>query len=259
MTAKFTVAGGHRLEYVWHGRRRTDVPPIVMLHEGLGSVALWKDFPERLAKAAERRVLVYSRYGYGRSDPLTEPRRVDYMHTEARETLPELLSALGVERPVLFGHSDGASIALIYAARPARPVSSVVALAPHVFVEAYGLSNIAEARRAYLRDDLRERLARRHADVEGAFWGWNDIWLSPAFADWNIESLLPDVACPVLAIQGLDDEYGTMEQLDRLARGLRDLRRVELADCGHSAHRDQPEAVLAASVEFLERRIDQGS
>jgi pimeloyl-ACP methyl ester carboxylesterase len=177
------------------------------------------------------------------------------MHTEARETLPELLAALGVERPVLFGHSDGASIALIYAARPPRPLSAVVALAPHVFVEGYGLASIAEARQAYLEDDLRERLARRHADVEGAFWGWNDIWLAPAFAHWNIESLLPGIVCPVLAIQGRDDEYGTLEQLDRLARGVRDLDRVELADCGHSAHRDQPDAVLAATAEFL-RRID---
>lgn len=253
MTARFTVAGGHRLEYVWRGRGSANIPPIVMLHEGLGSVSLWKDFPERLAKATRRRVLVYSRYGYGRSDPLTEPRRPDYMHIEARETLPELLSTLGVERPVLFGHSDGASIALIHAARPSQPISAIVALAPHVFVETYGLVSIAQARQAYLDDDLRERLARRHADVESAFWGWNDIWLSAAFVDWNIEALLPDIACPVLAIQGLDDEYGTLEQLDRLGRGVRHLRRVELADCRHSAHRDQPDAVLAATTEFLSR------
>ena len=255
MTARFTVAGGHRLEYAWHGSRRSDVPPIVMLHEGLGSVSLWKDFPQRLAKATRRRVLVYSRYGYGRSDPLTEPRRPDYMHIEAGKTLPELLSVLDVDLPVLFGHSDGASIALIHAARSPRSVSAVVALAPHLFVETFGLVSIAQARQAYLDDDLRERLARRHADVEGAFWGWNDIWLSPAFAAWNIEGLLPAIACPVLAIQGLDDEYGTLEQLDRLGCGVRNLRRVELADCRHSAHRDQPDAVLAATAEFL-RRID---
>ena len=255
MTARFTVAGGHRLEYAWHGGRRSDVPPIVMLHEGLGSVSLWKDLPQKLAQATQRRVLAYSRYGYGRSDPLAEPRLPDYMHIEARETLPELLTSLGIERPVLFGHSDGASIALIHAARPPRPVSAVVALAPHLFVETYGLVSIAQARQAYLDDDLRERLARRHADVESAFWGWNDIWLSPAFAGWNIEALLADVVCPVLAIQGLDDEYGTLEQLDRLGRGVRHLRRVELAECRHSAHRDQPDAVLAATAEFL-RRID---
>ena len=220
-----------------------------MLHEGLGSIALWRDFPQFLAKATQRRVLVYSRYGYGRSDPLSEPRTVEYMHVEALQTLPELLGTLEIRDPVLFGHSDGGSIALIHAAH--RPTAAIIALAPHVFVEAYGLASIADARRAYLEDDLRERLARRHADVESAFWGWNDIWLHPDFASWNIESTLSDIGCPVLAIQGLDDQYGTMEQLDRTERRVRSFRRIELADCGHSAHRDQPEAVLEASVEFL--------
>jgi len=245
----FVVAGGHRLEYAWHGDARASAHPIVMLHEGLGSVALWKDFPERLAAATGRRVLAYSRYGYGRSDPLTEPRDVDYLHVEAR-TLPELLEALSIEEPVLFGHSDGASVALIHASvNPS--ISSLVTLAPHVFVEAHALASIAEARRAYLEGDLRERLAKRHADVESAFWGWNDIWLDDRFRAWNIESVLPGIACRVLAIQGLDDEYGTVAQLDRIARGVRDFHRVELADCRHSPHRDQPEAVLAATADFL--------
>jgi pimeloyl-ACP methyl ester carboxylesterase len=251
----FATAGGHRLEYAWHGRSHgrmdREVPPIVMLHEGLGSVALWRDFPQRLAKSTQRRVLVYSRYGYGRSDPLTEPRGVDFMHVEALQALPQLLDALGIGNPVLFGHSDGGSIALIHAARGRRPVSAVIALAPHVFVEAYGLASIAETRRAYFEDDLRERLARRHADVESAFWGWNDIWLHPDFVRWNIEAMLHDIACPVLGIQGLDDQYGTMAQLDRIERGVRNFRRVELRDCGHSPHRDQPEAVLAAAATFL--------
>ena len=222
-----------------------------MLHEGLGSVSLWRDFPLHLAAATQRRVLVYSRYGYGKSDPLTGPRGVDFMHIEALQTLPELLDALEIRNPVLFGHSDGASIALIHAARGARPVSAVVALAPHVFVEAYGLESIRESRRAYLEDDLRGRLARRHADVESAFWGWNDIWLHPDFVAWNIEALLPDIACPVLGIQGLDDQYGTLEQLDRIQRAVRDFRRLELADCAHSPQRDQPGAVLNAAAEFL--------
>jgi pimeloyl-ACP methyl ester carboxylesterase len=249
---RFVTAGGHRLEYAWHGRGHRERPPIVMLHEGLGSVSLWRDFPKRLAKATQRRVLVYSRYGYGRSDPLTEPRRVDFMHPEALLALPELLDALDIRDPVLFGHSDGASIALIHAARAHRPISALIALAPHVFVEAYGLASIRESRRAYLEDDLRERLARRHADVESAFWGWNDIWLHPDFVSWNIEALLPDIDCPVLGIQGLDDQYGTMEQLDRIERGIRNFRRLELAECRHSPHRDQPEAVLAATAKFLE-------
>jgi pimeloyl-ACP methyl ester carboxylesterase len=248
----FVSAGGHHLEYRWFGSAaRALAPPIVMLHEGLGSVSLWKDFPARLAKASGRRVLAYSRYGYGRSEPLAGPRAVDYMHVEALRTLPEFLDALQVNEPVLFGHSDGASIALIHAARARRPVSAIVALAPHVFVERYGVESIAKARVAFLEDDLRKRLARRHADVESAFWGWNDIWLSPEFLAWNIEELLPEITCPMLSIQGLDDKYGTLEQIERIARSVCSLRRVELADCRHSPHRDQPDAVLAETAAFL--------
>jgi len=247
----FSSAGGQRLEYAWHGGARNDAPPIVMLHEGLGSLALWRDFPRQLADATRRRVLVYSRLGYGKSDPLTGPRGVDFMHTEALEILPLLLDSLGVDNPVLFGHSDGGSIALIHAARAHRSIAGVIALAPHVFVEHYGLDSIAAARRAYLDGDLRAKLARYHDDAESAFWGWNDIWLHPDFAAWNIEALLPEIACPVLAIQGVDDEYGTMEQIDRLERGVRGAQRLELAACRHSPHRDQPDAVLAAVTSFL--------
>jgi pimeloyl-ACP methyl ester carboxylesterase len=250
----FVVAGGHRLEYAWHGSAHGDTPPIVMLHEGLGSLALWRDFPQRLADATRRRTLAYSRAGYGASDSLDGRRGVDFMHVEALDTLPELLDALALEQPVLFGHSDGGSIALIHAARAGRPLSAVIALAPHVFVEPYGLESIAEARRAYLDGDLRARLARHHRDVDSAFWGWNDVWLNPDFVSWNIEALLPDIACPVLAIQGVDDEYGTMEQLDRIERGVRDFHRLELPHCGHSPHRDQPGAVLAAVTAFLAER-----
>ena len=251
----FVVAGGHRLEYDWRGPADAPARPIVMLHEGLGSLAQWKDFPDQLGAATQRRVLAYSRHGYGASEPLDGPLGVDFMHVEALETLPQLLDALGVREPVLFGHSQGSSMALIHAARAHRAVTAVIAMAPFVSVEDYGPKSIASARRQYLDSDLRAKLARYHSDVESAFWGWNDIWLAPAFADWNIEALLPGIVCPVLAIQGLDDEYGTLEQLDRLGCGVRDLRRVELADCGHSAHRDQPDAVLAATAEFL-RRID---
>jgi pimeloyl-ACP methyl ester carboxylesterase len=247
----FLNASGHRLEYAWHGGARSEAPPIVMVHQGLGSLALWKDFPQRLADATRRRVLAYSRLGHGKSDPLAGPHGVDFMHAEALEILPQLFDSLGVYNPVLFGHSEGASIALIHAARAHRPVAGVVALAPHVFVERYGLDSIAAARRAYLDGDLREKLARYHDDVESAFWGWNDIWLHPDFVAWNIEALLPEIACPVLAIQGVDDEYGTMEQLDRIERGVRGARRLELAACGHSPHRDQPDAVLAAVTSFL--------
>jgi pimeloyl-ACP methyl ester carboxylesterase len=247
----FLSASEHRLEYAWYGEARSDAPPIVMLHQGLGSLALWKDFPQRLADATGHRVLAYSRLGHGKSDPLAGPHRVDFMHTEALEILPQLLDSLGVHNPVLFGHSEGGSMALIHAARAHRPVAAVVALAPHVFVERYGLDSIAAARGAYLDGELRAKLARHHDDIESAFWGWNDIWLHPDFVRWNIEALLPEITCPVLAIQGVDDEYGTMEQLDRLERGVRAARRLELTACGHSPHRDQPDAVLGAVTSFL--------
>lgn len=247
----FAVAGGHRIEYAWYGTADGGDAPIVMLHEGLGSLALWRDFPQRLAEAAQRRTLAYSRFGYGNSDPLEGPRGVEFMHAEALDALPGLLDALGIERPALFGHSDGGSIALIHAASAGRPVSAVIALAPHVFVEPYGLASIAAARRGYLDGDLRARLARYHADVDSAFWGWNDIWLHRDFVAWSIEALLPGISCPVLAIQGVDDQYGTMEQIDRLKHAVRSMQRLDLADCGHSPHHDQPEAVLSAVQSFL--------
>jgi len=224
---------------------------IVMLHEGLGSTSMWRDFPDRLAAATRARVLVYSRIGYGRSTPLAQARQVDYMHEEARTWLPAILDRLGIARPVLFGHSDGASIALIHAASTASKARAVIALAPHVKVEDLTAASIEKARSAY--STIRERLARYHADVDSAFWGWNRIWLDPAFRSWNIEALLPAIRCPVLCIQGRNDEYGTLEQIASIARALPGTNTVELADCRHSPHRDQPEAVLDAAREFIER------
>lgn len=244
---------GHRIEVAWFGEASPD-PVIVMLHEGLGSVALWRDFPDRLAAATGRRVLAYSRYGYGQSDPLREKREPSFMHVEALEALPAVLQGLGVERPVLFGHSDGGSIALIHAGSNRWPVSGVVVLAPHVFVEACCLDAIRQSKVTYETTDLRDRLARYHDDPDSAFRGWNDIWLDPRFPDWNIEAYLPRISCPVLAIQGEGDEYGTMEQIDRIARRCPDASLLKLEYCGHSPHRDQPDAVLRATVGFLARR-----
>jgi pimeloyl-ACP methyl ester carboxylesterase len=224
---------------------------LVMLHEGLGSVSMWREFPEQLAQATGCRTLVYSRHGYGRSSPLDAPRRVDYMHEEARVWLPAILKQLGICRPVLFGHSDGASIALIHAARPGSDVAGIMALAPHVKVEDLSVSSIAAAKTAYLETDLRTRLSRHHADVDSAFWGWNRIWLDPVFRDWNIEGLLPSIRCPILAIQGADDEYGTMEQIASIARSAPDVKLLALPACRHSPHRDQPQAVLAAAQAFV--------
>ena len=249
----FVHAGGHRLEYVRIDVGGRDRPTLVLLHEGLGSIAMWREFPARLAHATASRVVVYSRHGYGDSDPLTAPRTVRYMHDEAERVLPEFLDALAIERPILVGHSDGGSIALIHAGWGARAVAGIVAMAPHVVVEDVSIASIAAARDAYRTTRLRNRLGRYHADVDGAFLGWNDIWLSAAFREWNIEGYLPGITCPVLAIQGEDDEYGTMDQLARIAAGAPDVRRLKLADCRHSPHRDQPDAVLAAIARFVDR------
>lgn len=233
----------------WPGR--SGKLPILLLHEGLGSVSLWRDFPERLAQIAGREVIAWSRQGYGASDRLLEPRQPDYMHREAA-TLPELIRAFGLDRAHWFGHSDGASIALIAAAARPELAASLILEAPHVLVEVLTVESIAGVKTAYETTDLRQKLGRHHADPDHAFWRWNDIWLDPRFRAWNIEALLPKVRAPILLIQGLDDEYGTLKQLDRIEAAVRDSRRLVLPRCGHSPHRDQADAVLAAAVGFLE-------
>src|SRR5712691_4848017 len=190
-----------RLEYELSPARDEAASTLVLLHEGLGSLALWRDFPARLAAATGSATLAYSRLGYGRSDALSAPRRVDYMHEEALETLPALREALAIADPILVGHSDGASIALIHAGAGRWPVRGLILEAPHVFVEDVTVASIAAAKEAYRTTDLRTRLARYHGDVDGAFRGWNDIWLDPAFRAWNIEASLPNIECPTLVIQ----------------------------------------------------------
>ena len=253
----FITVAGARLEYVRlrPARALAGRPVIVFLHEGLGSVSLWKEFPQAVADATGADALVYSRRGYGQSDRITAPRAVHYMHDEALVVLPELLDRLEIGRPVLFGHSDGGSIALIHAGGSHRPVAGLVVVAPHVLVEDISVTSIAETKVAYETTDLKERLAKRHADVESAFRGWNDIWLHPDFRTWNIEEYLPRVRVPILAIQGEQDEYGTMDQIDRIADQAPDVETLKLPDCRHSPHRDQPDAVIAATVDFLGRRL----
>jgi len=246
---------GRRIEYRFAGTAVANGVDLVMLHEGLGSVSMWRDFPERLAQATGCRTLLYSRHGYGASSPLDAPRGVNYMHEEARIWLPAILGRLEIRRPVLFGHSDGASIALIQAARPESEVAGIIALAPHVKVEDLSVQSIEAAKSAYLETDLRVRLSRHHRDVDSAFWGWNRIWLDPAFRAWNIEALLPSIRCPVLAIQGEDDEYGTMEQIASIARAAPCARLLALPACRHSPHRDQPQTVLAAAREFVSHAV----
>ncbi|MBO1113422.1 alpha/beta fold hydrolase [Bordetella petrii] len=246
-----------RLECRWIAPGRRAAPLLVFLHEGLGSVAMWKDWPQRACDAAGCRGLVYSRYGYGQSTPRPAGEKwpASFMHDHAREVLPALFTALGIDaerdRPVLVGHSDGGSIALLYAAMHPRAVAGVVAAAPHIFVEDVSVTSIGQARRAYLDTDLPARLGRYHADADSAFWGWNDIWLDPAFRDWNIRDYLPRIGCPVLALQGLDDEYGTLEQIRGIRRAAPQTRLLEIPGCGHSPHKDQPDVVIAAVADFV--------
>jgi pimeloyl-ACP methyl ester carboxylesterase len=251
MQTRLLSFGERQIEYRFTLPAERSGSDIVMLHEGLGSTSMWREFPDQLAAATGGRVLVYSRCGYGRSTPLSEPRSVDYMHEEARVWLPAILERLAIKRPVLFGHSDGASIALIHAARPQSDLAAVVALAPHVNVEDITICNIDRARTLYDAGDLRERLSRYHANVDSTFWGWNRIWLDPAFRSWSIEALLPQVRCPVLAIQGEEDEYGTMEQIASIGRAVGGARLLALPACRHSPHRDQPDAVLDATRQFI--------
>ena len=246
----FVTAGGRRLEYAWVGEGDAAAPVIVMLHEGLGSVALWRDFPASVHAATGLRVLVYSRWGYGKSEPIPRgPRPVEYLNPEGREVLPDLLRQLGIARPILLGHSDGGSIAFIHAGSGAAPAPvGVITMAAHLFVETVSTISIAKARVAYEESDLRAKLARFHDDVDGAFYSWNTTWLLPAFIQgFNIEADVARVRCPVTAIQGAEDEYGTAKQLDAIrekTQGRAEI--VVLANCRHSPHRDQPDATLAA-------------
>jgi pimeloyl-ACP methyl ester carboxylesterase len=246
-----------RIEHAWLGRERAGAPLLLFLHEGLGSLSMWKDFPARLCHALGWRGLVYSRPGYGRSTPreAAESWDVDFMHRQAHEVLPALLDALGIDparEPLwLFGHSDGASIALLYAARFAQAPAGVIVLAPHILVEPVTVASIAQAAQAYREADLKARLARYHADPDSAFWGWNRIWLHPPFLQWSIEDEIATIRCPLLAVQGLDDEYGSLEQVRGIARRLPQTQLLELPDCGHSPHRDQGEALIAAVVSFV--------
>jgi pimeloyl-ACP methyl ester carboxylesterase len=248
----FAAIDGRRIEYAAIPGDAGSGPTLVFLHEGLGSVALWRDFPRKVARRLGAPALVYSRFGYGASDGLEAKRTPRFMHEEALDVLPALLDRLGIERPLLIGHSDGASIALIHAAASGRAVRGLVCLAPHVFVEPVCVQSIAKVRESYFATDLRQRLSKYHARVDDAFLGWADIWLDPEFLTWSIEDLTARIEQPLLLIQGLDDEYGTIAQLDRIeARVQGPTRRIVLPDCGHSPHRDQEAAVIEAIASFV--------
>ena len=254
---QFVSAGGHRLEYIHLLPKTPDPaaagrPALVFLHEGLGSLALWKNFPADVVAATGCPALVYSRYGYGKSDRLLGARGVDYMHREALDVLPEVLERSGIAAPVLIGHSDGASIALIHAGAGKWPVRGIVAMAPHVFVEDITVQSIAQAKVSFETTDLPAKLGRYHDNVASTFWGWNDIWLHPDFLRWNIESYLPAVTCPVLLIQGEGDQYGSGAQVEAIARQVSGRSHVRmLADCAHSPHVDRKDATVAEIADFV--------
>jgi pimeloyl-ACP methyl ester carboxylesterase len=231
-------------------------PWLVFLHEGLGCVSLWRDFPDKIARQVGCPALVYSRLGYGRSAPLDCARTPRFMHDEALQVLPEVLRALGIVQPFLIGHSDGASIALIHAGQ--FPVRGVVAMAPHVMVEDVSVASIEKVRASYMASpELKQRLSKHHDHVDDAFLGWADVWLLPAFRSWQIHAEVGRIAAPVLLIQGMDDEYGTLAQLDGIeqAAGRAAVQRVVLSDCGHSPQRDQPGAVQDAIAAFVRRSV----
>lgn len=246
------------IEYQWVGVAGPDAPLMIFLHEGLGSVSMWRDFPQTLCTAAGCRGLVYSRPGYGQSTPRApdEQWETDFMHRQAHAVLPALLAALSIDatqQPIwLFGHSDGGSTALLYAARYPQQVAGLIVLAPHIMVEDISIQNIQLAKQAYEQTKLKEKLGRHHADPDSAFWGWNTIWLNPSFRAWSIEEEVRAIQCPVLAVQGLDDEYGTLEQIHGIARRVPQTQLLALTDCRHSPHRDQPGKVIDAVSQFIQ-------
>lgn len=250
-----------RLEYQWVGVRDAQAPVMVFLHEGLGSVSMWRNFPDQLCQALGCRGLVYSRPGYGNSTPRAADDHwaPDFMHRQADEVLPAFLRAVGVhvqKQPLwLFGHSDGGSIALLYATHHPKALAGAIVVAPHILVEEVSIASIAQARNAYLETDLRQRLARHHADPDSAFWGWNDIWLDPGFRPWRIDEQLGSITCPLMAVQGVDDAYGTLEQIRGIARKVPQCELLELQACGHSPHKDQPDRLIAAVTHFFQRAV----
>lgn len=253
-TSGFLEIGSRKIEYSFVGPQPDEAPTLVLLHEGLGCVGLWNDFPGKLSEATGLGVFAYSRAGYGASSPVKLPRPLTYMHDEARETLPRLLDAIGFRRGLLVGHSDGASIAAIYAgSHQDHRVGGLVLIAPHFFTEDAGIASIVEARKAYETGDLRARLSRWHADVDNAFKGWNGAWLDPDFRKWDITDFLAYIRVPVLIVQGEEDQYGTVKQIEvaqdecycpvevALLRGAR-----------HSPQREAPEATLKAMTDFVD-------
>lgn len=245
---------GNQLEYVDIPACGHDRPPLIFLHEGLGSIALWRDFPAQVASVTGCRTIVYSRVGFGRSSARRTPYTPDFMHDEALDILPELRAKLDITHPVLIGHSTGASMALIHAGMDNADVAGLIVMAPLTFVETFNLDSIRRAKEIYRTTDMRQKLARYHDDADGAFWGWHDIWLHPDFASWSIAGDLAGIRCPILAILGEDDEYSTPVQIEVIQRNAVKAAKfdfLKLANCGHSPQRDQPKITIEAISRFI--------
>jgi pimeloyl-ACP methyl ester carboxylesterase len=257
--ARFEVLGQH-LEYRWIGPPPEAAPTIVFLHEGLGCLTMWRDFPDRVASATGCGALIYSRMGHGASDPVHGPRPVRFMHDEALDVLPAVIERFKLKEVVLFGHSDGASIAVIYTGARPGPIRALVLEAPHVFVEPICIESITRIARAYETTRLREQLGQYHGgNTDSMFRTWTDVWLRPEFRQWNIEEYLPAIKSPVLVVQGEDDEYGTVGQVDAVVTQVSGpAKSLVLARCGHSPHSDQPDEVLEAASRFIRETLDLG-
>jgi pimeloyl-ACP methyl ester carboxylesterase len=253
LTREYLTVDGRRLEYCWIGPAAAEAPTIVFLHEGLGSITQWKDFPTALCERVGCRGVVYNRRGYGASDPL-DRLPPEFMHHEALDVLPRVLDALQIERPVLFGHSDGGSIALIYGGSGGPALSGLILEAAHVFVEDVTVRRIAELSASYRSTDLRARLERHHGpNLDQLFDEWTRTWLSPEFRGWNIEQYLRGIECPALVMQGRDDEYGTLKQVNAIAAAVPNAETLVIDSCGHAPHIEQRDKVLEASAAFLVR------
>lgn len=251
----FLIADGKSLEYHCFGPAPNQAPTMVLLHEGLGSCALWRDFPEALSKATGFGVFAYSRAGYGQSASAELPRPLDYMTHEAVNVLPQVLEAIGFQRGVLLGHSDGATIAAIYAGSVSDlRIRATILMAPHFFTEEMGLIEIAKTKETFKTGNLKARMAKYHRDPENTFWGWNDAWLDPGFADWNVADVIDYFRIPTLIIQGSEDAYGTIAQINEIeTRSYAPVETLLLDNCGHAPFSERPEAVLSAVRDFCIR------
>jgi pimeloyl-ACP methyl ester carboxylesterase len=246
-----TVVAGKTLETRWVRAEPESATTIVLLHDALGSTAVWKDFPERLAEHTNSNVLVYSRYGHGESELLSDERTIDYIHYEGEVVLPALLDKFGISSPLLLGHSDGASMAITYAGKYHDRVSGLILMAPHVFVEDITVQGVIEAGVAYEDSDLKQKLSRYHRDPDGIFHAWHNMWIDPQFRDWSIESYLSSICCPALLIQGEHDGYGTVAQLEAIRSHVPESEMFLMQGCGHSPYREQPEATLDRIAQFI--------